>query len=483
MWAAGSRDSRHVIGETSETSMDIFLSYSHHDEDFVSQLISDCEQYGIEIWVDKKRLLVGDSIISKVQEAIDRALLVVVVLSQNSLISGWVKRELEQAYSAEIEGRTIVMPIVLGPEVSLPGLIRPKLYADFSGWPQDKEQYNYSLKLLLHSIITHKKERAALASSADVSKTLPIDSHHQQFFSGALLRQLSLSHVGEWPLGKVFKGTFPIKRGYIDGADRVWRVSRQSIKMVTGNSQKLKIRDNRAGRFLGEDDQGRPWCLISHELFVFLEDRWIGLPLPGVADSARVNLWRFPPEGVVGPVAPLKDGVSILSASDWRWRVLASPIGTPQASSGSGGCLLIANTDSWALTRSPEQAWDMVVRFTAKVPKPLSLLAQTGSNGFWMHCADHTLFWVRTDIPRLAPIALGIKQGLPGARADIVIMRQEGEVWCAGSGGVAFTTPGATNQFTVLTNQTPQLMWADGAGRVWAVFNHDIWCWVEQEDM
>ena len=459
--------------------MDIFLSYSHLDGDFVSQLISDCEQQGIEIWVDKKRLLVGDSIISKVQEAIDRALLVVVVLSRNSLISGWVKRELEQAYSAEIEGRTTVMPIVLGPVEKLPGLLRPKLYADFSGWPHDKEQYNHSLKLLLHSIITHKTERAALASSAAASKTLPSESRPQRFFSDALLRQLSLSHVGEWPLGKVFKGTFPIKRGYIDGADRVWRVSHQSIEMVTGNSQKRKIRDNPAGHFLGEDDQGRPWCLINHELFVFLEDRWVGIPLPGVADSTRVNLWRSPPAGLVGPVTPLKDGVSILSASDWRWKVLASPIGTPHASSGSGGSLLIANTDSWALTQSLEQEWDMVVRFTAKVPKPLSLLAQTGSDGFWMHCADHTLFWVRTDIPRLAPVALGIKQGLPGARADIVIMRQEGEVWCAGSGGVAFTTTHATNQFTVLTDQTPQLMWADGAGRVWGMFNQEIWCWVE----
>ena len=465
--------------------MDVFLSYSHRDRDFVRQITSHCEEQGIEIWVDEKVLLAGDSIPFKIQEAIDRTQFFVVVLSQNSLKSRWVHKELEQAFDDEIaKGQTKVIPIILGQVEQLPGFLRSKYYADFSGWPHDKEQYDRSLKLLLRSIVAHKEEQVRQADRPETTKTkiLPTERCAHRFLPDTLLNQLSLKYVDDWQLGKVFKGTFPVKRGYIDGANRVWKVSKQSVRALDQNSPELKIRDNTISRFLGEDFQGRPWCLSNRELFVLLDEKWAGIPLSHMADSTRVSLWRTPPVGVVGPVAPLKNGVSILSASDWRWNVIASPIGIPQASAGCGTSLLIANMYSWALTQSTELAWEVVMKFTTKMSPPISLFPQPSHNGFLMHCADHTLFWVKTDGASRTPLALGIKQGLPGTRADKVIMRREGEVWCAGSGGLAFTAPGAANQFMVLTDQTPQFLWADSASRVWGLFNQEIRCWVEQED-
>lgn len=458
------------------------MSYSHLDIDFVRQLSSDCEEHGIEILRDEKILLAGDSIISKIQDAIDRALLVVVVLSKHSLNSGWVKKELEQATIAEIEGRTKVIPIIRDQVEHIPGFLRPKLYANFSGWPDDKEQYSRSLDLLRRSIIAHKNGLTVEKVSGKFTKNPSGKEHAPRLLSDTLLRQLPLKYVDDWPLGRVFKGTFLIKKGYIDGANNVWKVNSKSIQSLVPNAPELKIGSGIAGRFIGEDHQGRLWYLTNRELFVFLDQKWVGIPLPNMADSTRVSLWTAPPAGVVGPVVPEKNSVSILSTSGWGWKRITSPLGIPQANSGSGTSLLIANSDSWALTQSLELGWDKVARFTSRMSKPLLLVAQPSCDGFWMHCADHTLFWVKTDDLRRAPLPIGVKQGLPGARADIVITRRKDEVWCAGSGGLAFSAPGSTNQFTVLTDRVPQLIWSDSASRVWGLFNKEIWCWVEEEN-
>lgn len=465
-----------------ETGKDIFLSYSHKDRNFVRQLVSNFEERGVKPWVDEKDLRPGDLIVSHVEEAIEGALIFVVVLSEHSLTSGWVKTELALALHAEFQGRTKVITINLCSAEQITGFAATQKHADFSGWPHDTEQYARSLKELLDAIAAYKEKRGRRGGGV-TAPTPPAGGSGARWLLPDVLRdQLSLARVADWPLGGVFKGTFPVRKGYVDGADRVWRVGPKSVRLLAGRAPELQTRDNAACLFIGEDDKGRPWCLIERELFVFLEGEWVGVPLSSAAEGRRVSIWKEqPPPRVVGPVVLLSDGVSVLSASNWRWDAIASPIGAPQAASGCGASLLIANTDHWALTRSHGLGWDAVARFTSRMLKPLSLIPQPEHGGFWMHCADHTLFWVRTDNPGRAPLLLGTKQGLPGARADIVITRRDGDVWCAGSGGLAFTASGDPTQFKVLSDLTPQHMWADGASRVWALSDRTIWCWVEED--
>lgn len=466
-----------------ERGKDIFLSYSHKDGHFVRQLVSDFVERGVVPWVDETDLRPGDSIVSHVEKAIEGALIFVVVLSEHSLTSTWVKTELALAHHAEFQGRTKVITINLCPAEQITGFAAIQKHADFSRWPHDAEQYARSLKELLDAIAAYKEKYGGGRRGGAAAPTLPAGGSGARRLLPDILRdQLSLARVADWPLGGVFKGTFPVKKGYVDGADRVWGVGRKSVRLLAGKAPELQTRDNAACLFIGEDDKGRPWCLIERELFVFLEGKWVGVPLSSAAESRRVSLWKEqPPPSVLGPVILLSDRVSVLSASSWRWDASHSPIGAPQAASGRGASLLIANTDHWALTRSHGLGWDAAVRFTSRMPKPLSLIPQPERGGFWMHCADHTLFWVQTDRPGRAPLALGTKQGLPGARVDMVITRRGGEVWCAGSGGLAFAVTGDPAQFTVLSNLTPQQMWADGAGRVWALSGQEVWCWVEED--
>lgn len=428
--------------------------------------------------MDEKFLFAGDSIITKVQEAIDRALLVVVVLSKHSLNSGWVTKELEQATIAEIEGKTKVIPIIRDQVERIPGFLRPKMYADFSGWPHDQEQYSRSLNLLIRSIVAYGNGPASTSEAKFVKSRSGAEQTHS-LISDKLLNQIPMEYVHDWPLGRLFKGTFRLKKGYIDGADNVWTVGRRSIRSMAKNMPELQIGNNGTGQFVGEDHQGRLWYLVNRELFVSVQNKWVGISLPNAA-STKVSLWASPPTGVVGPITSFRTRVTILSTSGWSWNEVASPIGVPEAILGSGTNLLIANTDSWALMQFPTEEWCKVTRYTSRISKPVSLWTEPSGAGFWVHCADHSLFWVKLDDLRCAPLPLGVKQGLPGARVDAVLTRRQGELWCAGSGGVAFSAVTARNKFMVLTDKIPQIIWTDHARRVWAIFNKEIWCWVEE---
>lgn len=155
-----------------ETVKDLFLSHSHADKRFVRQLADDCEQRGLSVWVDEAELLVGDSLLQKIQEAIDRTRFFAAVVSQHSIDSSWVQRELEQALESEISSRLVkVLPILLGHPSPVPGFLRAKLYADFSAWPEDQQQYKNSLMLLVRSVSQRKLKEA----ESQLRETVPED--------------------------------------------------------------------------------------------------------------------------------------------------------------------------------------------------------------------------------------------------------------------------------------------------------------------
>lgn len=78
--------------------MPIFISYSHQDRDFVDQLAYQLVAHNIYVWLDRWELHVGDSLLSKVQDAITDASALLVVLSQLRLAQLGVKRKSTVAY-------------------------------------------------------------------------------------------------------------------------------------------------------------------------------------------------------------------------------------------------------------------------------------------------------------------------------------------------------------------------------------------------
>lgn len=111
--------------------MPVFISYSHSDKDFVDVLAAHLIKAKAHVWVDRWELHVGDSLIARIQKAIQEASALIVVLSNASVKSEWCKKELNAGLVRELEEkRVIVLPLFLE-ECEIPLFLREKMYADF----------------------------------------------------------------------------------------------------------------------------------------------------------------------------------------------------------------------------------------------------------------------------------------------------------------------------------------------------------------
>jgi hypothetical protein len=111
----------------------VFLSYSHEDAGFADQLATALQKRGADVWVDAKRVLVGDSITESVERALSMADFVCVILSSNSSRRPWVQREYRAALNlqlARIDQRPRLLPIVID-NTEVPPLLTDIRHADF----------------------------------------------------------------------------------------------------------------------------------------------------------------------------------------------------------------------------------------------------------------------------------------------------------------------------------------------------------------
>ena len=111
--------------------MPIFISYNQKDKEFVDRLASNLVRMKHNVWMDRWELKVGDSITEKVESALTDSSAVIVIISKNSIESGWCRRELSAALVREIdEKRSILLPCRID-DCEMPLFLKDKLYADF----------------------------------------------------------------------------------------------------------------------------------------------------------------------------------------------------------------------------------------------------------------------------------------------------------------------------------------------------------------
>ena len=97
-----------------------FISYSHKDEEFAKRLHRDLQGERVRCWFAPENLKIGDEIRPRIDEAIRIHDKLLIVLSENSVGSPWVRKEVETAFGKEIEfetkqkeRRTVLFPIRL----------------------------------------------------------------------------------------------------------------------------------------------------------------------------------------------------------------------------------------------------------------------------------------------------------------------------------------------------------------------------------
>lgn len=106
----------------------VFVSYSHKDEKLLKRLLPYLEQLQrdelAEIWVDTK-LQGGDRWRDEIEQALDHAIAVALLISQSFLNSKFVRdEELPRIFRRQSEGALVVLPVFLSPSTVTSTTIR-----------------------------------------------------------------------------------------------------------------------------------------------------------------------------------------------------------------------------------------------------------------------------------------------------------------------------------------------------------------------
>jgi hypothetical protein len=90
---------------------DVFISYSHDDNDFARALRQSIESFA-SVWLDENELMPADDFSEKIKDAVQNTACTIVIWTNNSLESPWVHRE---AAIAEVNNRLIQVCVGAGP--------------------------------------------------------------------------------------------------------------------------------------------------------------------------------------------------------------------------------------------------------------------------------------------------------------------------------------------------------------------------------
>ena len=87
----------------------VFISHSWKDKHVARRLAGDLQVEGMDVWLDEHKILVGESIHTKVEEGLHECDYLVLLLSRNSLTSTWVSEEINAVRSKEKHERKVIL--------------------------------------------------------------------------------------------------------------------------------------------------------------------------------------------------------------------------------------------------------------------------------------------------------------------------------------------------------------------------------------
>ncbi len=127
----------------------VFVSHASEDKArFVMQFAEQLRHNGIDAWVDKWEIKVGDSLVKKIfDEGLGAAQVVIVVLSSNSVNKPWVREELDHAVVSKISEGTRIIPLVLD-DCEVPQALKATKWVSF----KDLSAYDASFSEIVATI-------------------------------------------------------------------------------------------------------------------------------------------------------------------------------------------------------------------------------------------------------------------------------------------------------------------------------------------
>lgn len=135
-----------------------FISYSSKDQEFAERLHADLRSRNVRCWFAPEDLKIGDKLRPAFDEAIRLHDKLMVLLSENSVSSEWVEKEVETAFEKERrEKRTVLFPIRLDDAVMdtnqawAADIRRTRHIGDFRDW-KNHDSYTKAFERLLRDL-------------------------------------------------------------------------------------------------------------------------------------------------------------------------------------------------------------------------------------------------------------------------------------------------------------------------------------------
>jgi hypothetical protein len=138
---------------TNRKKRDVFLSYSSVDQTWVSRLKDALQARGLKVWLDRDEIRPGDLFVGALETGLDESKAVALIVSPESMVSGWVREEYSRALSLSQEKNPPLqlIPVILR-EAKLPGFLANRNWVDF----RDESAFDENLEKLIWGI-TGKK--------------------------------------------------------------------------------------------------------------------------------------------------------------------------------------------------------------------------------------------------------------------------------------------------------------------------------------
>jgi hypothetical protein len=134
-----------------------FISYSSKDQEFAERIHADLQNNDVRCWFAPHDLPIGDDILDGVTGAIRLRDKVLLILSESSIGSRWVKKEVTTAFDEEDRRKcTVLFPVrvddaVMETKEAWAAQLRRRNIGDFRHW-KDHDGYKRTFERVLRNL-------------------------------------------------------------------------------------------------------------------------------------------------------------------------------------------------------------------------------------------------------------------------------------------------------------------------------------------
>ncbi|MFN0102978.1 MAG: toll/interleukin-1 receptor domain-containing protein [Bryobacteraceae bacterium] len=138
-----------MIDQSNKNAPKVFISHATADKArFVLEFATRLRSNGVDAWVDQWEMNPGDSMVDKIfEEGLKDCQAIVVVLSEHSVQSKWVREELNAAVVRKIEKATRLIPVRLD-RCEVPECLRATIWQDIPNLQEYGEPFSRILNAI-----------------------------------------------------------------------------------------------------------------------------------------------------------------------------------------------------------------------------------------------------------------------------------------------------------------------------------------------